>query len=492
MLDSFVNAHDASISNATSTITASTKVCTEATEKVDKLIQDANIFLESLQGAAELNASKVTSSITNLEKASAAEKQNFATLCQDIQKDNAALLSSLNERFMKLQADLAMENSFMDELALKTTQLKTKNLQLSQVNNEVNQIHSERVVVKSCVSDVHIILSNVLEAHDPILTLSVQRHIADKFCHALGFLSRIEGVLETTVPPKQGSHPEPKKTEHASGSGFKAKGKGTVDDSEEEEETIAEALKRKAREREIDLNAKIVKEAEEKKRILKEAHDLLESKKTLFLFWTLEKLIKEAIESPITHCLDLVVSLDCENTKDFQFDMPITRKVFMFHRFLPIAKVPHPDPKVDHGLIDYYLEVAQPQYLTWSAQKIITVRVLKPQALGKYIHVKFKVTRGSTLSEHTFSLVDLPNLNPHDWIVLHNILLSNPVEYEPMIDHLKRLIVYYILEVPKMDQEIASVLRKKPTILPIGLASDVNKMKMGKIDPVLNFVMFTK
>lgn len=48
------------------------------------------------------------------------------------------------------------------------------------------------------------------------------------------------------------------------------------------------------------------------------------------------------------------------------------------------------------------------------------------------------------------------------------------------------------MEVAKIDQEVASVLRKKPTILPVGSTSDVNKMKMGKIDPVLNFVIFTK
>lgn len=150
-----------------------------------------------------MNASKVTSSITKLEEAFAAEKQHFATLRQDIQKDNAALLSSLNERFTKLQADLAMENSVMDELALKTTQLKTKNLQLSQANHEVNQLRSERAVVKSCVLDIHAILSNVQEAHDPILTISVRRHLADKFRPALGMLSRIEGVSETMVPPKQ-------------------------------------------------------------------------------------------------------------------------------------------------------------------------------------------------------------------------------------------------------------------------------------------------
>ena len=77
----------------------------------------------------------MTSSITKLEEAFTTEKQNFATFRQDTQKDNVALLSSLNERFTKLQIDLSMENSIMDELALKTTQLKTKNLQLSQSNN---------------------------------------------------------------------------------------------------------------------------------------------------------------------------------------------------------------------------------------------------------------------------------------------------------------------------------------------------------------------
>ncbi|KAL7603436.1 hypothetical protein Lser_V15G20514 [Lactuca serriola] len=432
MLDSFVKAHDASISNATAAITASTK------------------------GAATLNASKVTSSITKLEEAFSAEKQNFATLRQDIQKDNVALLSSLNEHFTKLQANLAMENSVMDELALKTTQPKTKNLQLSQANNEVNQLRFERAVVKSYVSYVHAILLNVLEAHDPILTISVRRHLSDKFRPALGMLSRIEGVSETMVPPKQGgeglasssqppptSQPQKKKTEHASGSGFKAKGKVTMDDSDEEEETNVKALKRKSREREINLIAKIVKEGEENERRLKE------------------------------------------------FDMPITPKAFVFHCFLPIAEVPRPDTKVDREFIDYYLEFTQRQYLTWNTQKIITIRVLHPQAAGKYINVKFKVTRGSALSEHAFSIVDPPNLNPHDWIVLHNILLSNPVEYEPIIDHLKRLLVCYILEVAKMDQEITPVLRKKPIILSVGSASDVNKMKMEKIDPVLNYVMFT-
>ena len=99
-----------------------------------------------------MNASKVTNSITKLEEAFAAEKKNFATLRQDIQKENVALLSSLNGPFTKLQADLEMENSVMDELALKTTQLKTKNLKWvfrNKMDKEGNVVHNKaRLVVK--------------------------------------------------------------------------------------------------------------------------------------------------------------------------------------------------------------------------------------------------------------------------------------------------------------------------------------------------------
>ncbi|KAL7598238.1 hypothetical protein Lser_V15G23057 [Lactuca serriola] len=141
-------------------------------------------------------------------------------------------------------------------------------------------------------------------------------------------------------------------------------------------------------------------EAEATERKMKEAHDLLESRKTLFPLWTLEKVLKEVIETP--NILELV---------------------------------------------EFYLMSAQPQYQTWSAQKIINVRVLKPFREGNFTNVRFKVLRGSTKTEHAISLADLPNLNPHDWIILHNILLTNEAEYGPIIDHFKRMLVCYIMEV---------------------------------------------
>ena len=121
LMTTFVKEHEASIAKATSAIDASTKSCKDATEKVKKLILDANVFLESLQGAAELNANKVNSTVEKLAMSLETEKKHFATMCQTIQGYNVALRTSVNERLQKLQEDLAMESRIMDELALKKT-----------------------------------------------------------------------------------------------------------------------------------------------------------------------------------------------------------------------------------------------------------------------------------------------------------------------------------------------------------------------------------
>ena len=87
------------------------------------------------------------------------------------------------------------------------------------------------------------------------------------------------------------------------------------------------------------------------------------------------------------------MSFGLDNSKDAQFDMPITRNAFIFHCFNSTVAIPSPDPKVDRDLLEFYLEFDKPQYLTWSLQKITTVKVLEPYLAGKFVNVKFKVTR---------------------------------------------------------------------------------------------------
>ena len=80
----------------------------------------------------------------------------------------------------------------------------------------------------------------------------------------------------------------------------------------------------------------------------------------LFPSWMLQKLMYEGVEFPTIHWLEPVTSFNLTITRDNQFDMPITKKDFIFHYIDSIADVPSTDAKVDKALIDFYLIYGQP------------------------------------------------------------------------------------------------------------------------------------
>ncbi|CAI9263314.1 unnamed protein product [Lactuca saligna] len=170
MVESLSKAHEASISSVAAATDKSTKASAVATEKVEKLFQDAQIWLESLQAASETNTKKI---------------------CTVVEK-----LSSVADRLLSFQATLAAESTTKEELDRQSSELTLATHQLSQAEKEIDSLRSEKAVVKSCVSDVHGALSNIIEAHDLILNYSVRRSLAEKLAPALALLIRIEGILE--------------------------------------------------------------------------------------------------------------------------------------------------------------------------------------------------------------------------------------------------------------------------------------------------------
>ncbi|XP_052627750.1 uncharacterized protein LOC128134259 [Lactuca sativa] len=125
-------------------------------------------------GAADYNAAKLDSLVEKLVNSFTSELQSFDSLRQSLDDDNKTFQARVEERLTMLQEDLASENSVMDALAQKTTALKFKSLQLFQSEKEVASLRSERAVISTCVSDVHAALSNIIEAHDPILNYYVR------------------------------------------------------------------------------------------------------------------------------------------------------------------------------------------------------------------------------------------------------------------------------------------------------------------------------
>jgi len=98
------------------------------------------------------------------------------------------------------------------------------------------------------------------------------------------------------------------------------------------------------------------------------------------------------------------------------------------------------------------------------------------------VNVGFTGIRGSDKKPMEFSLADLPTMNPFDWIVIFRILSKDPVDKGPLIIHFRRMLKGYIIEVSKLDVEIASLLNSQPLVKPEKDPSGVARMKLGVIN----------
>ena len=92
----------------------------------------------------------------------------------------------------------------------------------------------------------------------------------------------------------------------------------------------------------------------------------------------------------------------------------------------------------------FYLKHMKPQYKTWRSKKITVVKVFGPIETESFLDAHFKVRRGATILVFEFTLTDLSCLNPFDWISLLLLLLKDEKKFEPIIAHLKRMLVGYI------------------------------------------------
>lgn len=171
--------------------------------KVQKIVSDAQTFMTTLQIAAKKNTSKENEAIVGLRTSLQKDKEALVQVHTDQKTENTEFQTSLYSKIDKLREDLTVESGIMEELAAKTTKVQVLAAKLAQENKEIKELKSEQVFIKS-VGDVNALLSNILDAHNPILSISIRRHLADKFRPALAMLNQIEGVSKSSDLPKQG------------------------------------------------------------------------------------------------------------------------------------------------------------------------------------------------------------------------------------------------------------------------------------------------
>ncbi|XP_052627738.1 uncharacterized protein LOC128134252 [Lactuca sativa] len=314
-LETAIKQYTDAIDKSTKAVDKSATSCSKATKEVTEVVHTTQIFLDSLKAHTDTNAAKYQASV-----------DSFSKTLQDETTKFEALQSTLKEDLIKHQATIDLQK-----------------VQLVQAEKEISLLKTQRAVYQSCAGDVKNILTSLLEAHDPFLTLTIRKHLQSKLLPAITILSEMKGVSEKVFLPKQGGEESADlkgKTELKDNLASVSGKKVQADSDSDTEETIAEALKRKKRDKELDETIKVAQEVKNK-----EEEDVLQCKKTLFPEWDRDTLINQEIEFPSMYWLEPIASFECDNSKDSQFDMPITRKAFTFHCFDVTAEVPHPNLK---------------------------------------------------------------------------------------------------------------------------------------------------
>ena len=72
-------------------------------------------------------------------------------------------------------------------------------------------------------------------------------------------------------------------------------------------------------------------------------------------------------------------------------------------------------------------------------------------------------------------------MNPFGWILVFLIVSKNKHTYEPIVAHLKMILICYINKIAKMDVEITVVLKKMLVLKPVEESKDLNNLNLGKI-----------
>ncbi|CAI9302398.1 unnamed protein product [Lactuca saligna] len=389
ILERFTKEHVANASTMTKEISDSADVCKSLTKKVEKLTADTIEFMEDYKNTYNSN-------IVTTNKA--------------------------------IQNDLAMENKIMDALAIKEEKCKVLETQLHYTEKQVDDLQSEKAVTRSCISNVTGLLSNIIETREPMNSITGEK------CGS---------KVQSNEPPKAPVNPLVIKKE------TKCKEKlfndePIIDDEGDKDPDEAKLKRHKAREAELDEHACIVREAEEKEKAKKEAQVTLKIRMMLFPKWTLKRIQNEVVDLPGQCWLDPVASFDVQNSQDSQLDLPLALKAFRYRAFVKFVDALLTDSKAGQMLFAFYLKHMKPQHENWSIHKIIAVKVTRLIETESFSNEKFKVGRGSSCQAYEFTLADLPCLNPHDWIVLYNMLLRAKEKYRPLMILLQLMIKSYI------------------------------------------------
>ena len=134
-----------------------------------------------------------------------------------------------------------------------------------------------------------------------------------------------------------------------------------------------------------------------------------------------------ALPEPDPYWLHPIASQRVKFDANFQLDMPICPRAFIFKYMEPLAFFNGDDEMMNKILIDFYTKKSRPQQEVWSCVPIKTIPRIRRTNLveNAFYNWEFDITRGTEKTKSSISFAELPLLNPSDWINIYQIMVLN-------------------------------------------------------------------
>ncbi|CAI9295633.1 unnamed protein product [Lactuca saligna] len=237
---------------------SSTDDYSQATIKslLETLMKEHSTNLEKMNKVVDASA-KANEVISSLGSTLKTEKEKLQEVCTGLKSDHDEFQSSISLQIYKLQDDLIMEREIMDALAVKTKKVKVLTVKLENVEKQVNDLLSEMETMKSYITDVIAMLSDIIETRDSMITITVKKQLAEKL---------------RQEDPKPLANPIVKSESKLKGKEKLFNKEPIVDNSEDDEPDENELKRRKAHEAEMDEHQRIIREADVKDKVERESY----------------------------------------------------------------------------------------------------------------------------------------------------------------------------------------------------------------------------
>ncbi|CAI9284419.1 unnamed protein product [Lactuca saligna] len=170
LFERIMKQHNASVDTSNKVVANFAEVCMSTTEKVDKLIEKTTSFMENFQTTYNSNTTSANEALKILGSLFKTEKTKLQEL-----------------------------RSLKDSLALKTDEAKVLSTKLEALEKQVNDQLSKRAFMRSCISDVTCMLSDIIETRDSMITITMHKHLQENLRPIFSMLHRLEGVSDQAI-----------------------------------------------------------------------------------------------------------------------------------------------------------------------------------------------------------------------------------------------------------------------------------------------------